>query len=118
VTYIEPYPKSRARDLHSDAICFSEDEAKNSGKIPFVPFLGIGPRRYLDLFSLDLSAGRKIRRKQEDGSAIFPERAGRPPRVPMLPFSYLERENKLLEEHEDVLNMLEGNDNGKDTLKK
>jgi hypothetical protein len=36
----------------------------------------------------------------------------------MLPFSYLERENKLLEEHEDVLNMLEGNDNGKDTLKK
>jgi len=27
----------------------------------------------------------------------------------MLPFSYLERESKLLEEHEDVLNMLEGN---------
>ena len=26
----------------------------------------------------------------------------------MLPFSYLERESKLLEEYEDVLNMLEG----------
>ena len=91
MTYIEPYPKSRARDLHSDAICFLEDEGKKSGRIPFLPFVGIGPRRYLDLFSLDLSTGRKIKR-----------RVSRPPRVPMLPFSYLERESKLLEEHEDV----------------
>ena len=107
LTYIEPYPKSRARALHSDAICFSENEAQQTGKIPFVPFVGIGPRRYLDLFSLDLSTGRKIRRK-DDGIALFPKRANRPPRVPMLPFSYLERESKLLQEHEDVLKMLEG----------
>jgi deoxycytidylate deaminase len=117
VTYIEPYPKSRAMDLHSDAICFSYEDAEKTGRIPFVPFVGIGPRRYLDLFSLDLSTGRKITRKGEDGAALFPKRATRPPRVPMLPFSYLERESKLLQEHEDVLKLLEGNNHEQPTRK-
>ena len=116
VTYIEPYPKSRALDLHNDAICFDKDagnknEGEQPGRIPFVPFVGIGPRRYLDLFSLDLSTGRKIERKGRDGRAIFPERANRPPRVQMLPFSYLERESKLLDEHGDVIEMLAGTQN-------
>jgi deoxycytidylate deaminase len=109
VTYIEPYPKSRAADLHKDAICFDLDEAERSRRIPFVPFVGVGPRRYLDLFSLELSTGAKVVRSDNDGKAIFPERAARLPRVLMLPFSYLERETKLLQEHEDVINKLEGN---------
>lgn len=108
VTYIEPYPKSRAADLHKDAICFSSSEAEKTKKIPFVPFVGVGPRRYLDLFSLDLSTGRKIVRKDNEGKAIFPKRANQRARVPMLPYSYLERESKLLEEHEDVIKKLEG----------
>jgi deoxycytidylate deaminase len=33
VTYIEPYPKSRAADLHKDAISFDLDEAKRTNKI-------------------------------------------------------------------------------------
>ena len=111
VTYIEPYPKSRAADLHKDAICFDADEAKESGRIPFLPFVGVGPRRYLDLFSLELSTGSQVPRRDKDGKAVFPERASRPPRVPMLPFSYLERETKLLQEHEDVIIGLEGNGN-------
>ena len=110
VTYIEPYPKSRAADLHQDSICFDTDEAKKSKRIPFVPFIGIGPRRYLDLFSLDLSTGSKVVRSDKEGKAIFPERGGRPIRVPMLPLSYLERETKLLQDHEDVINELEGKD--------
>jgi deoxycytidylate deaminase len=113
VTYIEPYPKSRAAALHRDAICFSREEAAKTTRIPFLPFVGIGPRRYLDLFSLDLSTGRKVDRKDEGGRAIFPKRAARPPRVPMLPFSYLERETKLLEEYEDVIKMLVGNNHDK-----
>jgi len=121
VTYIEPYPKSRAADLHEDAICFDAEEAIKSNRIPFLPFVGVGPRRYLDLFSLDLSTGVKTERKDKEGKAIFPERATRPPRVPMLPFSYLDREIKLLQEHEDVIKDLEGNahdrDNTQDTPK-
>jgi hypothetical protein len=115
VTYIEPYPKSRAADLHSDAICFDEEEAGHSGKIPFLPFVGVGPRRYLDFFSLDLSTGIKVNRKDAGGKAIFPERATRPPRVPMLPLSYLDRETKTLQENEDVINDLEGNNDEQNT---
>jgi deoxycytidylate deaminase len=108
VYYIEPYPKSRARDLHSDSICFDEREATRTGKIPFLPFVGVGPRRYLDLFSLDLSSGRVIERKDDHGVPVIPARPTRPPRVPMLPLSYLEREDKLLDEFGDVLRRLQG----------
>lgn len=107
VTYIEPYPKSRAAELHKDAICFSADEAR-TGKIPFLPFVGIGPRRYLDLFSFELSTGGRIERKDNEGKAKVPARAARGPRVAMLPLSYLEREAKLLHDNEAVINELEG----------
>jgi deoxycytidylate deaminase len=107
VYYIEPYPKSKARDLHSDAICFDEREAKKSGKIPFLPFVGIGPRRYLDLFSLELSSGRIIERKDDEGIPSVMAKSLRPPRVPMLPLSYLEREDKLLDEFGAILRELQ-----------
>lgn len=112
VTYIEPYPKSRAAALHEDAICFGVGDAGKSRQIPFVPFVGVGPRRYLDLFSSDLSTGRKVDRKDQEGKALFPKRSGRLPRVAMLPYSYLERETKLLQEQGDVLKKLQGNHHG------
>ena len=109
VTYIEPYPKSRARDLHSDAISFDREEARKTGRIPFLPFVGIGPRRYLDLFSADLSTGGRVDRKDRNGRAIVKARTVRGPRVPMLPLTYIEREKKLLNDYEDVLDKLEAN---------
>jgi len=118
VYYIEPYPKSRAQDLHDDAICFDEAEADKSGKIPFLPFVGIGPRRYLDLFSLDLSSGREIRRKNDDGTPIWPSKTDSPPRVPMVALSYLEREDKLLDEFKDVLQRLQGLNHGQNRVEK
>jgi deoxycytidylate deaminase len=59
VVYMEPYPKSRAKDLHPDEI---EVEAETPGKVSFVPFMGISPFRYRDIF-------QKGRRKREDGTA-------------------------------------------------
>ena len=59
VVYMEPYPKSRAKDLHPDEI---EVEADSISKMSFVPFMGISPFRYRDLF-------QKGRRKAEDGKA-------------------------------------------------
>ncbi len=113
VYYIEPYPKSKALDLHSDAICFDEKEAAKFGKVPFLPFVGVGPRRYLDLFSLELSSGRRVERKNKRGEPVVISKAKRPPRVPMISLSYLEREDKLLEEHEDVIKALHGKNHGK-----
>jgi len=61
VIYIEPYAKSRASDLHPDEISVDREE---TGKVPFLPFVGVGPRRYFDLFSLTLSTGYPIERKK------------------------------------------------------
>jgi deoxycytidylate deaminase len=47
VYYIEPYRKSLATKLHSDAI--TEDEADNS-KVRILPYDGVAPARYLKLF--------------------------------------------------------------------
>jgi cytidine deaminase len=59
VVYMEPYPKSRAKDLHPDEI---EIEAESPTKVSFVPFMGISPYRYRDLF-------QKGKRKNEHGDA-------------------------------------------------
>jgi len=107
VIYIEPYPKSKAEALHSDAICFDENEAKESGKIPFVPFVGVGPRRYLDLFSSQLTTGIAPELKDRDGKPIqWKRQSHRGPKVPMEPYSYLEREQKALDENKAKLALL------------
>lgn len=56
---MEPYPKSKAKDLHSNEI---EIEKETPGRVSFVPFLGISPLRYRDVF-------QKGKRKNDDGSA-------------------------------------------------
>ena len=40
VVYMEPYPKSRAKDLHPDEI---ELEVEVEGKVGFIPFMGSRP---------------------------------------------------------------------------
>jgi cytidine deaminase len=57
VVYVEPYPKSLTKQLHSDAACIDYDTSAPSNAVRFVPFNGIGPRRYFDLF--EMSTPRK-----------------------------------------------------------
>lgn len=92
VVYIEPYPKSLAKELHSDAITISRSQERGDKRIPFEPFLGIGPRRFFDLFSLKLSSGYAIERKLNGSVVEWDQRRDSKPRVPMAPTSYLERE--------------------------
>jgi len=90
VYYIEPYAKSKALKLHADA-CTESKEDKD--RIPFLPFIGIGPRRYLDLFSLSLGTGYPIKRKNDaDGKLTEWVRKSAAPRLQMAPVSYLIRE--------------------------
>lgn len=49
VYFIEPYPKSQAVKLHSDAITHDETD---SGKLKILAFEGVAPNRYLDFFSI------------------------------------------------------------------
>lgn len=47
VIFMEPYPKSKAKELHSNEI---ELDSVNDKKVSFVPFIGISPYRYRDIF--------------------------------------------------------------------
>ena len=88
VIYIEPYAKSRASVLHPDEISVNRAEP---GKVPFLPFVGVGPRRHFDLFSLTLSTGYPIERKK-DGKLIPWSRATAAVRLQVKPSTYLQRE--------------------------
>lgn len=47
VIFMEPYPKSKAKELHENEI---EIESESGSKVSFLPFLGISPFRYRDVF--------------------------------------------------------------------
>jgi deoxycytidylate deaminase len=98
VIYIEPYAKSQAAALHEDAIRVEDAITKKSRtakdcRVPFEPFIGVGPRRFFDLFSMTLSAGYPIERKTKLGKVRdWKPRLDSKPRIPMAPSSYLQRE--------------------------
>jgi deoxycytidylate deaminase len=110
VLYVEPYPKSRAIQLHPDSIRLTEKddspgemapssgEHKQSGrKVDFTPFIGITARRYFDLFSMKLSTGSPIRRSRS-GIKVEWDPAAAQPRVVMSPASYIQREKLAISE--------------------
>lgn len=55
IRFIEPYRKSLATRLHADAITESEDDIS---KVVILPYDGVAPRRFLDLFT-ESHNGRK-----------------------------------------------------------
>jgi deoxycytidylate deaminase len=91
VVYVEPYPKSMAARLHKDAVILGSRKNKSDKRVPFEAFVGIGPRRFFDLFSLTLSRGSEVTRKR-NGRALKWDRSSAAPRIQMLPSSYLQRE--------------------------
>ena len=64
VFFIEPYPKSKALQLWEDSMTL-KDITEEPNKLTFNPFVGVGPRSFLDLFSISQGYGREILRKQE-----------------------------------------------------
>ena len=59
VVYVEPYPESKAKELHENEV---EIENASTNRVSFLPFFGISPFRYRDIFE-------KGRRKS-DGKAV------------------------------------------------
>ena len=53
VLFIEPYPKSLATELHSDAV--SEKEDNTGTKVAFLQFSGFAPKNILKLFNAGLT---------------------------------------------------------------
>lgn len=83
VYYIEPYEKSLAKSLHSDAIQFDTEEpgtgSRRSGEtehVKFIHFEGIAPRQYLRFFAMNTrkdKAGRVIKIVPADASKAVNE---------------------------------------------
>jgi deoxycytidylate deaminase len=61
VVYIEPYPKSRADELHRHEIAV--DTPHMVDKVAFEPFVGIAPRWYIKFFAM-------LTRKDKNGNII------------------------------------------------
>jgi cytidine deaminase len=89
LTFIEPYPKSRASELHGDSVAV-EAESDDKEHVSFKSFVGVSPRQYFSLFSVGESVrkeGSKVKKwKAEDAS----------PRLAETPFAYLPREAETL----------------------
>ena len=95
VVFVEPYPSSKAKLLHSDSISIEKIDNENK-KIIFEHFIGVAARRYLDLFSLKLGMGNPIERKDREGKTIDWSSKPKEVRVPLVVMSYLDHENKAL----------------------
>lgn len=114
VLYIEPYAKSQAFDLHRDSVVLDEkcaysadpykdnfgserSGAEEPRAVVFQPFIGVGPRRFFDLFSMKLSAGEPLKRKDKaSGDAVRWTKEAAGVRLPLSPVSYLDREDRLV----------------------
>jgi deoxycytidylate deaminase len=90
VVYIEPYPKSKAAEFHSDSVRLGF--AADASTVLFEPFVGVGPRRFFDLFSMRLGSGYPLKRKDDAGQVVSWKQEGSRLRIQMLPCSYVELE--------------------------
>jgi deoxycytidylate deaminase len=99
VYFIEPYAKSRAVELHDDAVAL----APVREKLEFRPFVGIGPRRYVDLFALRDAFGAAQKRKDDHGHLVTWSRKRAMPALPDRLVTYLDQEAWAIGEVERVV---------------
>lgn len=96
VVYIEPYVKSKTLDFYKESIA---KEVDNKELVSFIPFFGVGPRRFIELFAMNANnlPERKRKRRECDiieeyGKTIQWDRREANIRSQMFFTSYLERE--------------------------
>lgn len=94
IVYVEPYPKSKALDFHRDsAFAGFKSDRPGERKVAFEPFVGVGARRFIDLFSMKQGSGFPLSRKcKSTGKTLQWNPENGIIRTPELPWSYLERE--------------------------
>jgi deoxycytidylate deaminase len=71
IYYIEPYRKSLATKLHSDALTENSSDLK---KVRILAYEGVAPRRYLELFEMGST------KRKESGKLIKVQKSKRKPR--------------------------------------
>jgi deoxycytidylate deaminase len=65
VVFIEPYAKSRAGELHGDALVIEDHDGV---RVSLMPFVGVAPRRYVEMFDAAAREARgHVARKDDAG---------------------------------------------------
>ena len=94
--YLEPYPKSRAGDLHREEIVVESTTGEaEERKVVFSPFSGIAPRQYRQLFMMSergAKRGHSLRKWEAGQSTLRPLHVAR-----NAPLAYLAAERQELE---------------------
>lgn len=96
VVFIEPYPKSLAADLYPEAVSVKGD-GRVGKHVLFEPFVGIAPRRYMDLFET------RGARKHPNGRLIEWDPSKAIPRIPSDYPLYIPAEQSEADEFEALL---------------
>lgn len=77
VIYIEPYPKSLAEELHSDALMLSSVNTNcPTEKVLFIPYRGAAPNRFHTFFVMDgerKDKSGRIKNRSKEDQANFPK---------------------------------------------
>lgn len=93
VVYIEPYPKSRALEFYAkDAISIHNEK----DRVHFEPFIGVGPRRFIEMFSMTSGTlSDRIRKDRSNPRGLVIEWKIETANIrdTLMPTSYLERES-------------------------
>jgi deoxycytidylate deaminase len=84
VVYIEPYPKSMAKELYKGSLDVDHDPEADADAVAFRPFVGVSPRRYIEFFEMP-------KRKDERGYVIEWTPVTATPRIKQYP-TYLDVE--------------------------
>ena len=115
VIYVEPYPKSRALQFYKEEICesafYSTEQVE---KVEFAPFVGVGPRKFFDLFSTRLSSGYVVKRKRGDGKITNWSKENASPRLNMTPIDYFQKEAIAVDIFSRIIEEID-KENGNDT---
>lgn len=112
VVYIEPYPKSKALKFYEKEI--SQEERDKNEKVVFVPFEGVGPHRFTDLFSMQSIRWYARKRKDKKGHVIEWKRNTANLRNPMALLNYIEMEKSASKQYaEEILSIGKEDEDGK-----
>lgn len=100
VIFVEPYPKSQALRLHNESITqrWEDHDNMSQNKLVFEPFVGVGARSFMNLFSLSLGVGEKLKRKNKMGQTLVWQADQATLRMPLHVLSYRELEQKIMTE--------------------
>lgn len=104
VVYIEPYPKSKALEFYTNEISQNEQDSKE--KVIFVPFKGVGPHRFIDLFSMHSIRWYSRNRKDKNGYVVQWDRDKASLRNPMSLMNYIEMEQSAHKQYTEEINQI------------